>query len=56
MSHRHTDNDDFNIILFSNDSVDLFPANSLSSFTNKIGTPFKLDHKVSSFHKFKLKC
>lgn len=43
MYRRETDYDDFNIVLFSNDSLNFFPENTLSGFTNRLNNPCKLE-------------
>ncbi len=43
MYSRESDYDDFNIILFSNDSMDFFPQNKLSAFTNRLSQPCRLE-------------
>lgn len=42
MYQRESDLEDFNIILFSNDSIGMFPENKLSAFTNMLARPCKL--------------
>lgn len=44
MYHRESDYEDFSIVLFSNDSMDFYPENLLSSFTNKLNYPCNLEN------------